>query len=346
MNVFLLKDTARLSVGSAINVTTALRALLCFLYVRGFTSASLSGCVPRGGGWRDSGRAVGLTSSDVSRLLARCDRRTAIGRQDFAILTVLSRLGLRASEVVGLTLEDVDWTVGEITVSGKGGRRETALTGGRGSGVGGLLPSGTAPHQPSGGVPARPGATWSAVLPRHRADRDGSVPASGPTGGAWSSASARQCVLHAARRRAAAGDRAGLAAPLGGHDRALCQRRPGSAGESRAAVAGGPVMTSFQQATIDYLAVRRALGFKLHGHDRLLVDFLDYLEDSGAATLTCAAALAWATGRPDASPTQWAHRLRVVRGSLATCDVCSQQVMIFVESSSATSADVRIGPAG
>ena len=124
VNVFLLKDTARLSVGSANNVTTALRALLCFLYVRGFTSASLSGCVPRGGGWRDSGRAVGLTSSDVSRLLASCDRRTAIGRRDFAILTVLSRLGLRASEVVDLTLEDVDWTVGEVTVSGKGGRRD------------------------------------------------------------------------------------------------------------------------------------------------------------------------------------------------------------------------------
>ena len=84
--------------------------------------------------------------------------------------------------------------------------------------------------------------------------------------------------------------------------------------ESRAAVAGGAVMKSRQQAAIDYLAVRRALGFKLLGHDRLLVDFLDFLEDSGTATMTCAAALAWATGRPSASPTQWAHRLSVVRG--------------------------------
>ena len=73
-------------------------------------------------------------------------------------------------------------------------------------------------------------------------------------------------------------------------------------------------MTSREQAAIDYLAVRRALGFKLHGHDRLLVDFLDYLEDSDAATITCSAALAWATGRPHASPTQWAQRLSVVRG--------------------------------
>ena len=78
----------------------------------------------RGGGWRDSGRAVDLTSSDVSRLLASCDRRTAIGRRDFAILTVLSRLGLRASEVVDLRLEDLDWTLGAVTLRGKGGRRD------------------------------------------------------------------------------------------------------------------------------------------------------------------------------------------------------------------------------
>lgn len=124
VNAFLLKDTARLSVGSANNVTTALRALLRFFYVRGFNSTSLSGCVPCGGNWRDSGRAVDLTSDDVSRLLAGCDRRTAIGRRDFAILTVLSRLGLRASEVTNLTLDHLDWTLGEVTISGKGGRRD------------------------------------------------------------------------------------------------------------------------------------------------------------------------------------------------------------------------------
>ena len=79
-------------------------------------------------------------------------------------------------------------------------------------------------------------------------------------------------------------------------------------------MASGAVMTSGRQAAIDYLAVRRALGFKLHGHDRLLDDFLDHLEQSGATAITSVAALAWATGRPDASPTQWAHRLSVVRG--------------------------------
>jgi site-specific recombinase XerD len=124
VNAFLLEDTSRLSVGSANNVTTALRAFLRFLYVRGFTRLPLSGCVPRGAGWRDSGRATDVVPGDVLRLLASCDRRTATGRRDFAILTVLSRLGLRASEVAELRLDDLDWVAGEITVHGKGGRRD------------------------------------------------------------------------------------------------------------------------------------------------------------------------------------------------------------------------------
>jgi integrase len=61
---------------------------------------------------------------EVARLLASCDRRTGIGRRDFAILTLLVRLGLRAGEVAALTLEDVDWRAGELVVVGKGGRRD------------------------------------------------------------------------------------------------------------------------------------------------------------------------------------------------------------------------------
>ena len=56
--------------------------------------------------------------------MAGCDRRTATGRRDYAILTVLVRLGLRAGEVAALTLDDIDWRVGELVVVGKGGRRD------------------------------------------------------------------------------------------------------------------------------------------------------------------------------------------------------------------------------
>jgi integrase len=40
------------------------------------------------------------------------------------MLTLLARLGLRAGEVAALTLEDIDWRAGEITVRGKGSRAE------------------------------------------------------------------------------------------------------------------------------------------------------------------------------------------------------------------------------
>ena len=51
-----------------------------------------------------------------------CNRKTAVGRRDYAILMLLARLGLRGGEVVGLTLEDIDWENGLMTVQGKGGR--------------------------------------------------------------------------------------------------------------------------------------------------------------------------------------------------------------------------------
>jgi site-specific recombinase XerD len=58
----------------------------------------------------------------VQRVLDGCDRQTSIGRRNYAILLLLARLGLRACEVVGLNLEDIDWKEGQIAVRGKGGK--------------------------------------------------------------------------------------------------------------------------------------------------------------------------------------------------------------------------------
>jgi len=99
INAFLLSECVGRSVGSALGLVTALRALLRFFYLRRYTAMSLADCVPAGAAWRDSGRARALEAGEVKRLLASCDRRTASGRRDFAILTVLARLGLRANEV-------------------------------------------------------------------------------------------------------------------------------------------------------------------------------------------------------------------------------------------------------
>src|SRR5258708_5163963 len=56
----------------------------------------------------------------VNQLLALCDLTTVNCQRDYAMLLLIARLGLRASEVVGLTLDDLDGERGEIVVHGKG----------------------------------------------------------------------------------------------------------------------------------------------------------------------------------------------------------------------------------
>jgi integrase/recombinase XerD len=124
VNAFVLAQTQARGAGSLNNVVTALRALLRFCYLRGYTVTPLAAAAPRTVGWRDRGSARALGPGQVDQLLASCDRRTSIGRRDFAVLVVLARLGLRANEVAALRVDDVDWRAGEITVHGKGNRTD------------------------------------------------------------------------------------------------------------------------------------------------------------------------------------------------------------------------------
>jgi len=110
--------------GTAKLIVCALRSLLGFLHVSGVLKERLQKAVPSVAGWRLTGLPRALERGQVLRLLASCDRRTKVGRRDFAILTVLARLGLRAGELAGLELGDINWRVGEVVVCGKGKRRE------------------------------------------------------------------------------------------------------------------------------------------------------------------------------------------------------------------------------
>jgi integrase/recombinase XerD len=112
------------AVGSAKLIVCSLRSLLGWLHVTGATPVSLAGAVPSVAGWRLSALPKGLEPGQLRRLLAACDRRTATGRRDYAIMLLLARLGLRAGEVAHLGLGDVDWRHGEVAIVGKGNRAE------------------------------------------------------------------------------------------------------------------------------------------------------------------------------------------------------------------------------
>jgi site-specific recombinase XerD len=121
---FVLAECRRCKVGSAKSMTTRLRSLLRFLYLEGLTPTALAAAVPTVASWRQTSLPKALDAADVARLLESCDRRAALGRRDFAVLTLLSRLGLRAGEVAGLQLGDIAWRQGEVVVRGKAGRRD------------------------------------------------------------------------------------------------------------------------------------------------------------------------------------------------------------------------------
>lgn len=103
---------------------TGLRAFLRFLYMHGRTATDLAAAVPTVPHWKVETLPQSLTAGEVERLLRGCDRTTAVGQRDYAVLCLLARLGLRAGEVAAMTLDDIDWRAGELTVRGKGGTRE------------------------------------------------------------------------------------------------------------------------------------------------------------------------------------------------------------------------------
>lgn len=111
---------------SAGTVTTSVRCFLRYLVMQGRCSTDLVDGVPKVPTWRLAKLPRYLPDDDIERIIAATDRESVVARRDHAMLLLLARLGLRASDVVGLRLGDLDWEHGRVRVAGKS-RRETAL---------------------------------------------------------------------------------------------------------------------------------------------------------------------------------------------------------------------------
>lgn len=73
-------------------------------------------------------------------------------------------------------------------------------------------------------------------------------------------------------------------------------------------------MTTLAPHVEDYLAIRRALGFKLCSERQMLADFAVFMDSIGQPTVTLDATLRWATMPTEVSHAYLAHRMRAVRG--------------------------------
>ena len=224
---------------------------------------------------------------------------------------LLSRLGLRAAETAGLTLDDVDWRGGTLLIRGKGGRADRLP-----------LPC-DAGEAMTAYLQARPrdlpgrAVFWTVRSPRQPLSRQGVA--------TWSGGRARRQGWSRPGRTACGTRWPGNCwrrAPPSERSRRCCGTR--TCGQPRSSFDGrgwagparpreGPVLSAMQHAAQDYLALRRSLGYKLEAPGRLVGDFARYLDRRGHAPVTADAALSWATS-PGGSPYWHCFRLSAVRG--------------------------------
>lgn len=121
---FILQEAHRVSRCQAQITAGMLRSFVRFLRQHGLVKTDLAASIPRTRRWKLSHLPKFLAPEQIERVLKGCDRRTPKGLRDYTILLLMARLGLRAGEVVAMTLADLDWEHGEFIVRGKGQRHE------------------------------------------------------------------------------------------------------------------------------------------------------------------------------------------------------------------------------
>jgi integrase/recombinase XerD len=107
VSAFCVRELPRRSRACAADLASALRSFLRFLHVEGLVVAPVAQAVPAVANRRGGGLPRALSPVTVAKLLASCDRRTRLGRRDYAMLMLLARLGLRAGEVASMSLDDL-----------------------------------------------------------------------------------------------------------------------------------------------------------------------------------------------------------------------------------------------
>jgi site-specific recombinase XerD len=118
----MLERANAVSVERMKGIGVAIRAFLRFLIATGRCPAGRDHAMPNIAAWRLASIPRFLPEEDIARMLAGCDGERRL--RDRAIILLLVRLGLRASEVAGLTFDDIDWQHGSIHLCGKSRREE------------------------------------------------------------------------------------------------------------------------------------------------------------------------------------------------------------------------------
>jgi site-specific recombinase XerD len=121
---FVQRESKRMAPPAVKCAANALRSFLRFAEFRGEVRTGLCAGVPSVATWTTTPPIPKAIAAEHAQCaIDSCDRLTAIGRRDRAVLLLLARLGLRACEIIRLTLDDIDWDQAQLRIRGKGGRQ-------------------------------------------------------------------------------------------------------------------------------------------------------------------------------------------------------------------------------
>ena len=147
---------------SAGSVVAALRGYFRYRASLGDLVHGLIGAVSYPANWQLASLPKTLTSEEVEQLVASLGQPGRSMRRADAIVRCALDLGLRSGEVARLSLDDIDWRAGTITLRHTKGRREDVLP----------LPAATGEAIAAYLKHERPKTSNRAVFVRHIAPRD------------------------------------------------------------------------------------------------------------------------------------------------------------------------------
>jgi site-specific recombinase XerD len=126
LSAFIIENGRRLSKNSMTSLCSILRVFLRYLYQEQLTHRDLSATieVPMTYQLNDTPRSISW--EDVNRMFDLVDRRTELGKRDYAILLLLVTYGLRSHEVAALTLDHIDWERERLLVPARKADHTTA----------------------------------------------------------------------------------------------------------------------------------------------------------------------------------------------------------------------------
>jgi integrase/recombinase XerD len=126
LSAFVVQASRNLSKSSVTGLCSTVHVFLRYLHRECLTGTDLSGAIESPRKYRFSDLPRSISWANVRKMLESVDRRSALGKRDYAILLLLVTYGLRAHEVAGLRLDDIDWKRERLMVSERKAGHNTA----------------------------------------------------------------------------------------------------------------------------------------------------------------------------------------------------------------------------